>query len=386
MLSTILQYNLHREGLSLWEFTQRPEYLKKINGMINIMPITLLVWMRRVWKTTLTKMWVKEQVKQWEDPRKFCFISCDHYLLQTYTLFEIIDEVRWYLKLRTQDPLVMIFDEITYMLDYHQQLKNIADLWYTKVIALSSQSSVLHDQKAFLTWRTSTIEVFPLNFNEYLTFRWLDIWPADRHLRKEYFEEYMRDGGIPEYILTKNPEVIKEIVQDIINKDILIAHNVREKQVVKDLFLLLLERNGKQMSLTKIKNILWISIETLSRYMAYFEESYLFSQVQRDGKINERIRNAKKRYIADTWIKHVMTWWRDIWFAYETVCFNARRQKTKIIYYRYSSDTEIDRSINWKLYESKYGQALSDAQKKVPWVIILDWLDWYEKIWSMELL
>lgn len=348
--------------------------------MIDIMPITLLVWMRRVWKTTLTKMWVKEQIKLWKNPRSFCFISCDHYLLQGFTLLEIIDQVRWYLKLKVQDPLTMIFDEVTYISDYHQQLKNIADIWHTKVIALSSQSSVLEDEKAFLTWRTSTIEVFPLDFEEYLVFRELDISPVDRHLRKQYFEEYLEYWWIPEYVLTKNPEVIKEIVQDIINKDIIIAHNIKQKQEIKDLFLLLLERNGKQINLSKLKNILGVSIDTVSRFMTYFEESYLFSQVQRSWKLNERIRNAKKRYVADTWIKHVMSWWRDIWFAYETVCYHAWKKKVDTVYYWYWSNTEIDRSIQGKLYESKYGQNLSDAQRQIDWVTVLDWLDGYETI------
>ena len=43
------------------------------------------------------------------------------------------------------------------------------------------------------------------------------------------FEDYMQNGGMPEYVLTIN--YLKELVDDIIYKDIAAVHNIRNLQV-----------------------------------------------------------------------------------------------------------------------------------------------------------
>ena len=380
MISTLLQYNLHRQWEIPTTYIPRPRYQKVINEYTELFPVTVLVWMRRTGKTTLSKLRMYEHISSWEDPRTFCYVSCDHFLLQQYTLFEIIETVRTYHWFSHSHPLTMIFDEITTITDYQQQLKNIADLWFTRIVASSSQSRVLRDHKAFLTWRAGTIEVFPLTYDEYLIFRDIQISPADLHLRKKYFTDYIRDWWIPEYIRTWRPEVIKEITNDLIYKDIIAYHAIRDTVVVKDLFMLMLERNGKQISINKIANILWTSHDTVTRYLSYMQDTYLYYQVQRAWKTNEKIRSAKKWYIHDTGIKHVMTWRKDIWFAYETICCHARRMQWVTPYYWLIDWVEIDWCINKKLYESKFQSSLSPTQKRIKDLVVLDGLEWYEMI------
>jgi uncharacterized protein len=98
-----------------------------------------------------------------------------------------------------------------------------------------------------------------MNFNEYLSFKNIKIPKSDSSLVPEYFEDYMKTGGIPEYVLNENIEYLKELVDDIINKDIAVYYNVKNISVLKDFFLLLMERAGKQASLNKISKILGIT-------------------------------------------------------------------------------------------------------------------------------
>jgi len=123
----------------------------------------------------------------------------------------------------------LFFDEITYKKDFHVQLKNIYDLYNAKVFVSSSSASGLKDQKAYLTGRHRITEILPLDFDEFLSFRKITIKKADKHLLKAYFEEYMEIGGIPEYVLTQEIEYLKQLVDDIIYKDIIAMHNIREK-------------------------------------------------------------------------------------------------------------------------------------------------------------
>ncbi len=98
---------------------------------------------------------------------------------------------------------------------------------------------------------------------------------ADQHIRENEFENFLKVGGIPEYVLTEEPSYIHGLVDDIIMKDIAALHNVKHPRVLKDMFLLLMERSGKQLSLNKIASILGIAVDTASRYFDMFRNAYL---------------------------------------------------------------------------------------------------------------
>ncbi|MFT4283015.1 MAG: DUF4143 domain-containing protein [Candidatus Woesearchaeota archaeon] len=73
----------------------------------------------------------------------------------------------------------------------------------------------------------------------------------------------------------------------------------KHKKLIYDLFLLLCERIGKQLSYNKISKILGVDNETISRYINYFEDAYLFEIIEMEGKLNQRIL-GKKSYIVLT--------------------------------------------------------------------------------------
>ena len=70
-----------------------------------------------------------------------------------------------------------------------------------KIFASASSASILRDRKAYLTGRTRTMEILPLDFSEFLLFKNARIKISDGHLLENYFLEYMQTGGIPEYVL-----------------------------------------------------------------------------------------------------------------------------------------------------------------------------------------
>jgi uncharacterized protein len=82
-------------------------------------------------------------------------------------------------------------------------------------------------------------------------------------LYKQHFEEYMEFGGIPRYVLEKNPGYMIELVDSIIVKDIVAYHKLKDVQVLKELFLLISERAGKRLSYNKIAKILSLNVESV---------------------------------------------------------------------------------------------------------------------------
>ena len=179
----------------------RPGPLSKIMSLISDKRVVFLTGLRRVGKTTLVKLLAKGLIEQGADPQTILYVSMDDFLLRGVSIVEIVATFRRIHKLSVDRPVVLLFDEITYKADYPQQLKNLVDHGKATVLATSSSSSLLRDQRAFLTGRSTTIEVQPLNLAEYLDFKGVRVAKKDEQLLDSYFRDYMREGGLPENVL-----------------------------------------------------------------------------------------------------------------------------------------------------------------------------------------
>ena len=267
--------------------------------------------------------------------------------------------------MKTSNFIYLFFDEITYSQDYQQQLKNLYDLGNVKIVATSSSCSLLRDKKAYLTGRTFTIEVNPLDFQEYLLFKRVNIKMRDSHLLESFFEEFMRVGGLPENVLNPSREYLMNLVDDIIQKDITAFYGLKNHEILRDFFTLLMERSGKQFSINKIANILKISPDTARRYLQYFEWTYLVHLLPRWGTTNEKLLSAKKVYACDLGIKYLFMGDRDRGSYFENYVYLQLRNKTKV-YYIYKNGNEIDFFTEAKvLIEAKYYSKMSVAQERL---------------------
>jgi len=68
-------------------------------------------------------------------------------------------------------------------------------------------------------------------------------------------------------VITEDIEYIKQLADDIIYKDIMSFHSVKETSLLRDFFYLLMERSGKQLSLNKVSKVFGISVDTARRFL-----------------------------------------------------------------------------------------------------------------------
>ncbi|NTU67137.1 MAG: ATP-binding protein [Candidatus Moranbacteria bacterium] len=366
MEETLYRYN------PWWESDFKPEGLidrPRIFDMLrNDLPnkqITLLTGLRRVGKTTLMKQVVSHLINEIKvDPKLIFYVSLDDYLLSKNSILEIIEEYRKIQKLSFSDKVYLFLDEVTFKQDFGLQLKNIYDQQNAKVYASSSSASLLKSKKSFLTGRNRVIETLPLDFEEYLRFKKIKTAKSDRHLLEKYFEDFMQTGGMPEYVLTGNAEYLKELVDDIIQKDIAVFYGVKDVQILKDFFLLLMERAGKVFSVNKIAKILDISPDSSKRYLQMFADSYLVFLMPRFGKTNERLLSAKKIYAADLGIRVHFTGLRDKGSLFENYVYLKIKQMDPR--YVYQEGNEIDFMTDGKtLIEVKYNSEMPKKQAEL---------------------
>ncbi|MCK5477210.1 MAG: ATP-binding protein, partial [Candidatus Aenigmarchaeota archaeon] len=276
---------------------------------------------------------------------------------------EIIDEYRQINKIPIEQKAYIFLDEITYKDTVQQELKNLYDMTNLKIIVSSSSASVLKDKKAFLTGRTKTIEVMPLDFKEFLEFRNIKPKQYDYALLKNHFDEYLKMGGMPEYVLTKDIDCLKELVENIVYKDIIAYHNIKDRGVVFDLLKLLSERVGKRLTYNKLSNVLKISVDSVRRYISYFEETYLIHIISKHGSPNEKITAPKKIYFCDTGLRNILTGFKDIGSLFENVVF--LRIKNENPSYYMANTIELDFVFGKNIIECKYTDERNEKQEEL---------------------
>jgi predicted AAA+ superfamily ATPase len=360
----LYRYNPWWEGnFELPGIISRQSILETLQKHLQTKDIILLTGLRRVGKTTILKLFIKEMITQKGiNPGHIFYISLDDYLLAKKSILEIIEEYRKIQRIRFKEKIFLFFDEIAYKEDFEIQLKNFYDSQNVKIYASSSSASVIKKKKPYLTGRGIIIEILPLDFEEYLKFRNIIILKSDEHLREKYFEDYLIIGGLPEYVLRGEIEYLKELVDDIIYKDISAFHNIKNPHILKDFFLLLMERVGKTVSINKMANILKLSPDTVRRYMEMFADTFLIYLVPRCGRTNEKILSPKKIYAADMGIRNLFTGFRDKGSLFENYVYLKIKNKNPC--YVYNNGIEIDfMTSDNSLIEVKYMSDITGKQK-----------------------
>ena len=340
----------------------RPSIVHGLVEQLKKPDIVFLTGLRRVGKTTLMKLLIREIIqKEVCEAKNVLYVSLDDYLLRNYSIIEIVEQYRKLHTLSVDEKSYLFFDEIVFKDEYELQVKNLYDSQKVKIYASSSSASLIKTKKAYLTGRNRLIEVLPLDFEEYLVFKRISIRKRDGHLLERYFEDFLQTGGLPEYVIREDGEYLKELVDDIIVKDIAAVHTIRNIDILKDFFLLLMERAGKTVSVNKIANILQLSPDTSRRYFDMFTACYLIHPVKRHGKTNEKLLSPKKIYAADLGIRTFFTGFRDIGSLFENYVY----LKIKHLHPRYLkiAGIELDFIIPDRLLlEVKYNKKINVKQ------------------------
>ena len=224
-----------------------------------------------------------------------------------------------------------------------------------KVIITGSNSKLLSGELAtHLTGRHIDFTLFPFSFREFLIYR--DISPEE--LKKyEYstdasataermLEDYIRDGGFPE-VYKFGEEILKSIFRDIVVKDVVRKHRIRNISVIESLARYLVSNSSNEITYNKLKNIFDIGkINTIKNYVSYFQEAYLVFILERFSfKLKQQIIAPKKIYCIDTGIINVISFksTKDFGNLMENlVAIELKRRNKEVYYWKDYQGKEVD--------------------------------------------
>jgi predicted AAA+ superfamily ATPase len=232
-----------------------------------------------------------------------------------------------------------------------------------KIFASGSASIFLIEKSAFLTGRQRFVKLSPFSFKEFLMIKGIKIRQGDEHLYLKYCDEYIKLGGLPEYLTTEDQEYITTLIDSIIYKDVAGRHSITNVGLLRDLIMLLSQSIGGRKSTRKIGRVLGISHETIRDYIHFFVEANLVALVEKDGKLSERKAAPRKIYIADNGIANVLTPTVNIGSLVENLVFNILNLKTEVRY-NIVGTKEIDFVTKDSIYEVKYKEQIDPDEFK----------------------
>jgi len=261
-------------------------------------------------KETSTSMWFN-----FEDSRIFGFELSDFHKLN-----EVIGE----------DVDAYFFDEIQNVENWEVFIRELHDMDKTLCVTGSNASLLSKELGTKLTGRNIQIELFPFSYNEYCQFFKLE-------LTYKSFTNYLTDGGFPDYLKHKQKDYLQQLFKDIVYRDIIVRHGIRNSKLMVELALFLISNASKEYSLNSLKKTFDVgSTNSVANYVQWLEDAYLLFSVPRfSWSLKSVAINPKKVYTIDAGFAQAnsLSYTKDVGRLFENVIYLELRRQYKDIYY-----------------------------------------------------
>lgn len=329
-------------------FIQRRKYLEKLVRNKDKEIVKIITGIRRCGKSVLLNEifynWLLEigvdkkhiikisfDMKKWEHLR-------NGDLLYKHINEQIVDEEKYYIFL----------DEIQMVNGFEEIVNGIKEEFNSDVYITGSNSKLLSsDINTIFRGRGIEIKVFPLSFEEFYEYRKLD--------KMEAFNEYIMFGGLP-YVVTEEyrenkTDYLNMICSTVVTRDMIDRYNIRSEELFLSVIDVLCSSIGSYVSSNKIANTIKsngyknVDNETISRYLTYVCDAYLFYKVNRyDIKGKEYLKTQNKYYVCDMGIRNSKINYRQIEMTHiiENIVYLELLKKGYIVDIGKNRDKEID--------------------------------------------
>ncbi|MCR5425063.1 MAG: ATP-binding protein [Bacteroidales bacterium] len=237
-----------------------------------------------------------------------------------------------YSRITSKDsPYYVILDEVQEVDGFEKLVNGLNAKDNIDVYITGSNSHFLSsDIKTIFRGRGDEVRVYPFSFKEFCTNRAEPV--------NELWKEYYTYGGMPGLLHQRAPEQKVSYLQRLWNKtyldDVVERHKVKNREALSALVDSLCSSVGSLTNPNRISNVLKsvqkveIDPKTISNYMEYMEEAFLFEGAKRYNiKGNKYFESIKKYYSADVGLRNAKLNYRqqDVGHIMENVVYNELR-------------------------------------------------------------
>lgn len=322
-------------------------WLSRMKRYAALPHVLVISGLRRCGKSTLLaqirKAYYKEPVYyfNFEDERLSEMTSKD--LNDLYELFlELYGEGK-----------VFFLDEIQNVSGWEAFVRRMRDQGFKLFITGSNASLLSREIGTRLTGRYLPVELYPFSFAEFLRFKGHAVGekPAystkERATLKRYFNEYLRKGGLPEFLRYEDRDILKALYDDILYRDIVARYEIKEIKTLRDLSLYLLSNTGAPFSYNRLKTMLGLgSVNTIRSYVEYLENTYLLATISPFSySVRKQIAGQKKAYGVDNGLLSFISFRFSEnrgRFLENLVFVELKRRGQEVYYYKTGDGREVD--------------------------------------------
>lgn len=347
----------------------REKYLERLKKLIDIRHVLTLTGVRRAGKSTLMQQLMQHLIAEKGVPAKnVVYLFLEDILVQQHLSLgsELLEDLySFYLETYNPQGKVYLFlDEIQSVKDFNRWIGSKYERQEPiKFVLSGSRRSLIESESAtVLTGRNVQIDVYPLNFYEYLRIKGVTIEgeASIESLRQANFSRqtsilhhlgnYLKEGGYPEIVLAEDEEVKRELAssyyRDTVTRDVIVPNGVRNQGEVEILGLQILSDFTKTHTYSSLSRPQKLSVDTTKTYLDYFERAYLFfasKHFSYKTKETQDAQRAKKIYVVDNGLRNfnVPLLRVDLGQCAENIVYIELRKQNAAVHY-WKGKKEID--------------------------------------------
>ena len=312
--------------------------LGEVESKIKLPHVVVLTGLRRSGKSTLLRQLIKKRYNDddfyylnFEDERLFNFPANEF-----NRLYEAL--VSLYGKKKT-----FFLDEIQNVLNFETFVRRLYEEGFKFFITGSSATLLSRELGTKLTGRHVDIIVRPFSFLEFLELKGIkinkeSIYKTETKVEiKKYFDEYLVNGGMPEYLIYNDSELLTRVYEDTIIKDIAVRYKINNAAVLRQLYSYLVNNFANKFSYNSLKKVTSIkSVNTIKKFISYLEETYFAKTINKfDYSYRKQIINEKKFYVLDNGFIGIISKkiTKDYGWLLENLVFNCLNNYYEVFYY-----------------------------------------------------
>ncbi|MBP5226676.1 MAG: ATP-binding protein [Kiritimatiellae bacterium] len=247
---------------------------------------TIVTGVRRCGKSTL--------LNQWADKRDESIVSLhfDDLGLSSFETsdFHLLDDI-----IREKSASILILDEVQDIPEWERFVVGCLNMGRRVLVTGSNAKMLSREFGTKLTGRHINTKLYPFSYPEFLRF-------TNRQPSPGSLEEYLSVGGFPAYVKTRRRDVLTELFNDIIYRDIVVRYKLRDPLPVRSLAAFLIAHIGSKVSPSRLKGSIQVrSSGTILEYFSYLEETYLVRRLPRFAASQKaQMAFPKKVFACDT--------------------------------------------------------------------------------------
>ena len=328
----------------------RPHYLNELKKYRDVPLVKILAGIRRCGKSTILDMLREDLLANGVRPEQIIerrYTSLD--LGDLPAAKDMYQDIKADLNAAGRNYLLL--DEVQEIEGWEKAINSLLELGNTDIYVTGSNSKLMSSEiSTYLTGRYVTIPVFPLSFQEYLTFK-----AGSSLSQKELLNEYIRYGGFPIVALGTYDErtayqIVEGIYHSVISNDIARRHSITNQELFNRVVRFIIENVGKNFSANSIVKFLKsegrsLTVETIYNYLEWLERAFVIYRCQRyDLQGKAVLKTQEKFYLADPALKYCMMGFnpKSIASMLENIVYFELRRRGYDVYVGKNETKEID--------------------------------------------